>query len=71
MTPWTAALQACAIAQNQTKPPPQPVETSTWAGGKPGFFFGISLFQLSFYVNKAAVDTALGTQCCVEGDAYL
>ena len=56
----------------------EPNKTTTPAGrdqhlGQEGSlaFFGISLFQLSFYVNKAAVYTALGTQYCVEGDAYL
>ena len=56
----------------------EPNKTATPAGGdqhlgKEGSlaFFGISLFQLSFCVNKPAVYTALGTQCCVEGEACL
>ena len=68
VTPWTAALQACAIAQNQTKPPPQPVETSTWSRREAWFFWhqlvpALLLCQQSRCLHSSRNPVLCGGEC--------
>ena len=73
-TIWTEALQACAIAQNQTKPPPQPVETSTWSRREACFFWhqlvpALLLCQQSRCLHSSRNPVLCGGECIFVRDS--